>query len=81
MNQINEPVNVWAFFNNTKIEPHIFFWQNRRIKIDKINLVHHSRDGDQTFYYFSVLAENNFFRLKFDPAKFKWWLEQVEEGD
>ena len=74
-----EPINVWVLFKGTTINPYVIFWQNRKIKIDTINLVHTSKDGDALFYHFSVSAAGNFYRLRFDTKKLKWFLEAIEE--
>lgn len=74
----DEPINVWVFFKNTEIHPYVFFWKNRRIKIDSVNLVHSSKEGANTLYHFSVSSEGNFYRLKFDLRRLKWFLEAVE---
>jgi len=57
----------------------LFFWHGRKIKIDKINLVHTSKNGSSVFYHFSVSGGGNFYRLKFDVSKMRWFLEAVEE--
>ena len=80
MLELSEPINVWVFFNKNQIQPHVFFWRGRRIKIDKINLVHTSKNGVGTFYHFSVSSEGNFYRLKFDIAKTSWILEVVDDS-
>ena len=79
MVEVLEPVNVWVFFKQSLIQPYLFFWKNRSIKIDKINLIHTTKDGASVFYHFSVSAGNNFYRLKFDLKSLKWFLEEVEE--
>jgi hypothetical protein len=81
MLEIAEPVNVWVFFKGSSIEPWCFFWKNRQIKIDKVNLVHTSKEGSNTFYYFSLSSKGNFYRLKFDTKNLKWFLEAVDESD
>ncbi len=81
MLEISEAVNVWVFFKGSSIEPWCFFWNSRQIKIDKINLVHTSRDGNNMFYHFSVSSGGNFYRLKFDTKKLNWLLEVVDEND
>lgn len=80
MLNILEPVNVWVFFEGSSIQPWCFFWRKRQIKIDKVNLVHTSKDGTSLFYHFSVTSNGNFYRLKFDTNKLNWTLEAVEEG-
>lgn len=79
MVEIQEAINVWVLFEKNLIKPHLFFWRNRQIKIDKINLVHTSKNGQNLFYHFSVSSGGNFYKLKFDVKKMKWFLEAVEE--
>ncbi|OGE39581.1 hypothetical protein A3E86_02060 [Candidatus Daviesbacteria bacterium RIFCSPHIGHO2_12_FULL_47_45] len=80
MLELSEPINVWVFFRKSTIEPYLFFWNQRQIKIDKINLCHQNRNGSSLFYHFSVSAGGNFYRLGFDTTSLKWTLEAVEEG-
>lgn len=79
MLELSEPVNVWAFFKQGQFQPHVFFWKGRRILIEKINLVHTTRNGLVDAYHFSVSSQGNFYRLGFDIEKLKWILEAVEE--
>ncbi len=79
MLEILEPINVWVFFKGSSIEPWCFFWKSRKIKIDKVNLVHTSKEGSNIFYHFSVSSGGNFYRLKFDTQKLNWVLEAVDE--
>lgn len=81
MLEIQEPIDVWVFFKKNLIRPYSFFWRSRQIKIDKINLVHTSKDGGNTFYHFSVSTGGNFYRLKLDSSKMRWLLEAVDEDD
>ncbi|MBI2599520.1 hypothetical protein HYW43_01200 [Candidatus Daviesbacteria bacterium] len=80
MLEILEPINVWVFFKKNLIKPHLFFWRGRKIKVDKINLIHTSKNGSSLFYHFSISSGGNFYRLKFDTNKLDWFLEAVEEG-
>jgi len=79
MLEILEPISVWVFFEKNLIKPHLFFWHGRQIKIDKINLVHTSKNGQNLFYHFSVSSGGNFYKLKFDVSRMKWFLEAVED--
>lgn len=81
MLEISEPVNVWVFFKGNILQPYVFFWRGRRIVIDKINLVHTSKEGENTFYHFSISAGANFYKLVFELPKMTWQLEAVEEGE
>lgn len=79
MTQLSDPINVWAFFKKGEITPYVFFWNKRRITIDKINLIHQSRGGGGTMFHFSVMAGGNFYRLGFDTVNLKWYLEATED--
>lgn len=78
MLEIQEPINVWVLFKESKIQPYYFFWHGRQIKVEKINLVHTSKNGAHLFYHFSVSSGGNFYRLGFDTSKLTWLLEAVE---
>lgn len=77
--EILEPISVWVFFKGGQVQPHIFFWNGRQIKIEKINLVHTTKNGQSPTYHFSVSSGGNFYRLAFDLESLKWFLEAVEE--
>ncbi len=79
MLELSESIDVWVLFSKTKIQPSVFFWKGRRIKIDKINLVHTSKNGANLFYHFSVSGNGNFYRLTLDVKKMRWILEAIEE--
>lgn len=79
MFSISEPINVWVLFKGREIQPYLFFWNSRQIKIDNINLVHTTKDGNRTLYHFSVSSGGNYYRLKFDSNNLKWFIEEVEE--
>lgn len=79
MVDIGEPIKVLAFFKDHSIKPYIFFWNGRQIKVEKVNLIHTSRDGGKLFYHFSLSSGDNFYRISFDPVKMGWLLEAVEE--
>lgn len=81
MMQLLEPINVWVYFKQNAIEPYLFFWGSRQIKVDKINLVHTTKNGDTDAIHFSVSSGGNFYRLGLDTKLMKWFLEAVEEGD
>ncbi|OGE20024.1 hypothetical protein A3A14_00255 [Candidatus Daviesbacteria bacterium RIFCSPLOWO2_01_FULL_43_38] len=77
--EILEPINVWVFFKGNLIEPYLFFWRGRQIKVDKVNLIHTSKNGASLFYHFSISGGGNFYKLRFDNHNLKWFLEGVEE--
>ncbi|OGE71964.1 hypothetical protein A2617_04785 [Candidatus Daviesbacteria bacterium RIFOXYD1_FULL_41_10] len=78
MVEILEPINVWAFFKNGVISPYLFFWNCRQIKVDKINLIHTTKIGTSLFYHFAISSGNNFYQLRLDTNKMKWFIEAVD---
>lgn len=80
MLELLEPINVWVFFKGAKIEPFVFFWRERRIKIEQINLVHDASSSGKSVRYFSISAQGNFYRLMLDLKDLKWFIDKVEEG-
>ena len=79
MIQLSEPIDVWVLFQKNKIQPSCFFWHGRQVKVEKINLIHTSKDGSNIFYHFSISSGGNFYRLRFDLEDLRWFLEAVEE--
>lgn len=80
MLELSEHIDVWVLFRQNQIQPSVFFWHGRQIKIDQVNLVHTSKNGGNIFYHFSVSSGVNFYRLTFEVGKLKWILEAVEES-
>ena len=80
MLEIQVAINVWVFFEKNLIKPYLFFWHGRKIKIDRINLVHTSKNGNSLFYHFSVSSGDNFYRITFDVNKMRWILEAVDDS-
>lgn len=79
MFELMEPINVWVFFKKDNIQPFMFFWQGRQIKVDQVNLIHKSQEGSTIYHHFSISSSGNFYRLRFDSLKLKWFIEAVEE--
>jgi len=75
--KINEPIDVLVKFNKTAIFPSFFKWRNKTYKVEKVNLVHHLRDGENKIYYFSVSNNINFFRLAFSTKDLSWKMEEL----
>ncbi len=74
---INEPIDVMVRFSRHGVRPEAFRWRAHTYRIDKVNLVHHERNGNDRIYYFSVSDNANFFRLAFSTRNLSWTLEQI----
>lgn len=79
MLEVYEPINVWAYFKGKEVFPFAFFWRGRQIKVEKVNLKHSSKEGDLIYYHFSLSADGNFYRIRFDSKNLKWLMEMVDE--
>ena len=76
---IHEPINVWVYFKGSSILPFAFFWKNRQIKVESINLKYSADHDGTTFHYFAISSGGNYYKIKFDLRKLKWFMEEVEE--
>lgn len=77
LEKINEPIEVLAKFNNQKLVPSFFRWRNKTYRVEKINLVHRERDGQDRIYYFSVSDNANWFRLAFFTRDLSWQIQEL----
>lgn len=74
---VNEPIKVLVKFSGNKVVPVVFAWQNRRYKINKVNLIHVARKGANKVYFFSVSDQANYYRLCFDTGDLSWELNEI----
>lgn len=75
--EIGEKIKVLAIFKNGTIFPHIFEWNNRRHKIDKVNLSYQEREGSSINYYFAIESRGLVAKLKYNNKSMIWSLEEV----
>lgn len=80
MTTVNEPIKVLVKFIGNKILPIAFDWQNRRYKIDQVNLIHVAKKGNNKLYFFSVSDKANFYRLCFNTGDLSWELNEVYQN-
>ncbi|OGF31271.1 hypothetical protein A3H09_01640 [Candidatus Falkowbacteria bacterium RIFCSPLOWO2_12_FULL_45_13] len=75
--KINESIEVLVKFNQAEVRPAFFKWRHKTYRVEKVNLVHKERRGNDKIYYFSVSDNANFFRLVFFTADLSWRLEEL----
>lgn len=75
--KINEQVKVLVEFDGTRVMPRFFKWRGKTYKIEKLNMVHKERDGNDKIYYFSVSDNANFFRLAFCTRDLCWRIQEL----
>ena len=72
---INEPIEVIAFFDGKQLRPLRFRWNNRVYKISKINSSWYANRGLEKEYHFHISTkESDSFELIFNNGSFKWKL-------
>lgn len=74
---INEPINILVSFGQNQILPLYFKWRDKKYKIDKLNLVHKKRDGEDKIYYFNVSNHANYFKLSFSTKSLLWKIDEL----
>ncbi|MFH1598617.1 MAG: hypothetical protein ABIB97_06185 [Patescibacteria group bacterium] len=74
---INEPIKVLVSFGLNKMRPLVFEWRGKRYIVNKVNLVHCQKAGNDKLYHFSVSDEANYFKLSFNTRDFNWQLEEL----
>jgi len=75
--KIDEPIEILVKFLGKKVEPTLFKWRKKVYKVEKINLIHKGKKGNNMIYYFSVSDNTNFFRLAFFTKDLSWKIEEV----
>lgn len=74
---IHDPIDVTVSFSQNKILPKLMRWNERDYKIETVNLVHTTKEGNKRVFYFSVSDLTNYFKLKLDPEYLEWYLVEL----
>ena len=77
--QLNENIQVLAFFKGAKIYPRLFIWNNKKYKIRKITYNWQERQGMEIISYFSVDAISGLYQISFNNASYSWRLDKLIE--
>jgi hypothetical protein len=75
--EIREKIKVLAIFNNGTLFPHIFEWNDKRYKIDKVNLSYQEREGASINYFFAIESGGLIAKLKYNDKSLLWNLEEI----
>ena len=77
LEKLNDSIQVQVQFKKQVVTPQFFKWRNKTYRIEKINMVHKERDGNDKIYYFSVSDSANFFRLAFFTRDLSWRIQEL----
>ena len=74
---LHDPIDVVVSFADHRVLPRRMRWNQREYKIDRVNLVHTTREGQKRVFYFSVSDQTNYFKLRLDPEELEWHLVEL----
>lgn len=77
VSEINESVEVAAFFRKTGVQPIWFVWKGRKYPAQKITYRWKERLGESWLHFFSVFDGTNTFELIYDSKLLQWKLGRV----
>lgn len=76
--EVNEPIETAVHFKSGKANPLTFRWQSRLFKVNKINLCHKFRLGNDLIYSYSLSTESGGnFKISFNSSSLSWVLNQI----
>ena len=77
--QLNERIEVLAYFKAGKIYPRIFSWNNKKYKIKQITYNWQERTGKETTNYFSVNTGFDLYQISFNNTSYSWKIDKIIE--
>jgi len=75
--QLNERIEVLAYFKAGKIYPRIFIWNNKKYKIRQITYNWQERLGQGIISYFSVSAGPDLYQISFNNTSLGWRIDKI----
>jgi hypothetical protein len=76
-NQLNEKIQVLAWFKGAKIHPRLFVWNHKNYKVREITYNWQERQGGEIISYFSVSTGTDLYQISFNNTSFAWRLDKV----
>lgn len=74
---LNEKIDVLAWFENAKIYPREFSWKGKIYKIKKINYNWQERLGSETLNCFSVDTGSDLYQISFNNTTYSWKIDKI----
>jgi hypothetical protein len=75
--ELNERIEVFAWFKNAKIYPRIFIWKAKKYKIKKVNYNWQERQGAERMSFFSVSTGTDLYQISFNNASYAWKIDKI----
>ncbi len=74
---LNEKIQVLAWFRSGKIIPCEFIWNNKEYRIKQVTYSWQERSGGDIITYFSVSTGNDLYQISFNNTAFGWRLDKI----
>ena len=74
---LNDPVDVTVDFIGNRVRPKTVRWDDRVYKMEKVNLIHPTKEEGKQVFYFSVSDNDNFMKLRLDTINLEWRLVEL----
>ena len=75
--QLNERIEVMAYFKAGKIYPRLFIWNNKKYKIRQITYNWQERQGEEVINYFSVNTGADLYHISFNNNSNGWRIDNI----
>jgi len=77
--ELNERIQVLAWFKNGKILPRQFVWNNKNYKIKEITYNWQEHKGREIINCFSVSTGNDLYQISFNNITYGWRINRKIE--
>jgi hypothetical protein len=74
---LHDPVDVRVEFSGHRVRPTCVRWGTRDYPMERVNLVHSTKEGEARIFYFSVSDNTTFMKLRFDTQTLEWRLVEL----
>ncbi len=74
---LNDPIDVSVHFSGRRVKPISVRFGARDYSIDRVNLIHSTKEGETKIFYFSVSDSSTFMKLRFDTSNLEWRLVEM----
>lgn len=75
--ELNENIQVLAWFKNARIYPRVFAWKGKIYRIKKITYNWQEKCGRETINYFSVDTGASLYQISFNNTSYAWKIDKI----
>lgn len=75
--EINEKIEVLAWFKNGQIQPKGFVWKDKKYKVERLTYHWQARCGSALISYFSVNTDSGLYQISFNNTSLSWQIDKA----